>query len=158
MNLALDMEHEDLTHLVDLLLWLETVGATHAVENHRDEDRLEARRLLENLRQSIGETSRWIAADTIFHSAIVGMSGNPLLASIFEGVHTTLISYEYEPWVQNDAVPSWLYENEADHELAVHEPMVEALESGDRDAMVAAVKLHNDAVRLHLSLRRAPQG
>lgn len=152
-NLMLELDHDKVDHLVALRLWLETIGVREAVENGTDDDIRTAREALDRLRRSVGSTSTWIAADTIFHATIVGLSGNPFLTSIYEGVHTTLMGHEFQPWVENNAVPAWLEPSQAEPQMAIHAPIVEAIERRDAEAAAEAVRRHNDAMREHLEDR-----
>jgi GntR family transcriptional repressor for pyruvate dehydrogenase complex len=143
--------------LADLRFWLETLGVRETAD-HAGPDSLDlARAALERLRASVGATSAWIAADTIFHSTIVGMAGNPYLTSIYESMHTAVISYEYRPWVENDMVPEWLRPEHAEAAIALHEPIVAALEAGDAQAAVLAVRNHHQATLQHLLSQRSAQ-
>ncbi len=149
----LDVTEDNLEHLVQLRLWLETLGVGQAIENRSDDGIAQAKAALEHLAQSMGETSRWMAADTVFHATLVGLAGNPFLTSIYESVHTKLISYEYQHWVENDRVPRWLEPSESAAQLALHAPIVEAIERADPGAAVTAVRVHNDVMREHLMSR-----
>jgi GntR family transcriptional regulator, transcriptional repressor for pyruvate dehydrogenase complex len=156
-NLMLELDSGSVSSLADLRFWLETLGVRETA-HHAGADRLRlARAALERLRASVGATSAWIAADTIFHSTIVGMAGNPFLTSIYESVHTAVISYEYRPWVENDTVPDWLRPEQADAQIALHEPIVAALEAGDADAAVCAVRHHHQAMLDHLGSQRSAE-
>jgi GntR family transcriptional regulator, transcriptional repressor for pyruvate dehydrogenase complex len=156
-NPMLELDRNSLSSLADLRLWLETLGVRQTAD-HVGADGLHlARAALERLRASVGATSAWIAADTIFHSTVVGMSGNPYLASIYESVHTAVISYEYRSWVENDTVPDWLRPDQAAAAIALHEPIVAALEAGDTEAAVLAVRKHDRAMLEHLMGRWSAQ-
>ncbi|MDT7617563.1 MAG: GntR family transcriptional regulator, transcriptional repressor for pyruvate dehydrogenase complex [Pseudonocardiales bacterium] len=153
-NLMLELDGKSVARLAELRLWLETLGAREAAERIDDEaELLRARTALERLRASAGETSTWIAADTIFHATIVGLAGNPYLTSIYEGVHNALISFEYRPWVENDEVPHWLRPEEAAAQVALHEPIVAGIESRDPEATTRAVLHHHKAMLRHLGSR-----
>jgi GntR family transcriptional repressor for pyruvate dehydrogenase complex len=156
-NLMLELDSSSASSLADLRVWLETLGVRETAD-HVGADSLHlARTALERLRASVGTTSAWIAADTIFHSTIVGMAGNPYLTSIYESVHTAVISYEHRPWVENDTVPDWLRPEQAEAAIALHEPIVAALEAGDAQAAVLAVRNHHEAMLEHLLSQRSAQ-
>lgn len=149
-DLMLELEAGSVSSLADFRFWLETLGVRESGADAGPDTTRLARAALERLRTSMGETSSWIAADTIFHSTVVGMSGNPYLASIYESVHTAVISYEYRPWVENNDVPGWLRPDQAEQQIALHEPIVAAIEAGDTEAAVHAVRHHHEAMLAHL--------
>ncbi|HEY3710191.1 MAG TPA: FadR/GntR family transcriptional regulator [Amycolatopsis sp.] len=147
-GLMLELETGSVSSLADFRFWLETLGVR---ESAAGVDRVHlARAAMEKLRTSTGEASTWIAADTIFHSTIVSLAGNPYLTSVYESVHTAVISCEYRPWVENNDVPGWLSPEQAEQQIALHEPIVAAIEAGDTEAAVRAVRNHHLAMLQHL--------
>jgi GntR family transcriptional repressor for pyruvate dehydrogenase complex len=149
-DLMLELKAGSISSLADFRFWLETLGVRESVAGVGPDSTRLARTALERLRTSVGETSAWIAADTIFHSAVVSLAGNPYLTSVYESVHTAVISYEYRPWVDNNDVPDWLRPDQAEQQFALHEPIVDAIEAGDIEAAVAAVRHHHVAMLQHL--------
>ncbi|MGW6454529.1 FadR/GntR family transcriptional regulator [Streptomyces sp. NPDC055078] len=163
-GLMLDLDRESVPHLARLRLWLETVGVQEAVRavrtarratrpDPRAADLADVRAAFARLRESVGNVSAWIAADTVFHATIVRRSGNPFLASIYESVHTAVIRYEYEPWIRSQDMPPWLAPGEAERLLAVHEPIMNAIESADERAALEAVRRHHDLIMTNLETR-----
>ncbi|TCJ38080.1 FadR/GntR family transcriptional regulator [Parafrankia sp. BMG5.11] len=144
---------DNLEHLVELRLWLENLAIQQAIDRSTDTGLREARRALARLADSVGETSTWIAADTVFHATLVELAANPVLTALYEQVHTSLLEYEYQHWVENDRVPRWLAPSQAEAQLALHAPIVEALERADPEAALIAVRRHNDVMREHLLSR-----
>jgi GntR family transcriptional repressor for pyruvate dehydrogenase complex len=126
-----------------------------AARRGTEADLVRLRDSLRRLAASVGGTSTWIAADTVFHATVVGMSHNPFLTAIYESTHTAVIRHEYQRWVENDEVPSWLRPDGADAQLAIHEPIVAALEAGDLASAQAAVLRHNEVMRQHLDSAEA---
>ncbi|MFI1014937.1 FadR/GntR family transcriptional regulator [Streptomyces sp. NPDC020965] len=155
-GLMLDLDRESIPHLARLRLWLETTGVQEAVRAAADgtaPDPADVRAAFARLRESAGNVSAWIAADTVFHATIVRRSGNPFLASIYESVHTAVIRYEYEPWIRSQSVPPWLAPGEAEKLLAVHEPIMAAIEAADEPAALLAVRRHHDTVMANIGTR-----
>ncbi len=148
-----ELERDNVAQLVELRQWLEQLGVQEATTRRTADDLARVRESLRRLADSVGETSTWIAADTVFHATVVGVSGNPFLTAIYESVHTAVLRYEYRSWVDRDEVPRWLRPNAAEGQLALHEPIVTALEAGDIDAALAAVARHNAVMRQHLDSR-----
>ena len=155
LNLLFELERENVASLVELRLWLEQLGVREAARRGSPADMVRLRDSLARLAASVGETSTWIAADTVFHATVVGLSNNPFLTAIYESTHTAVIRYEYQRWVDDDEVPTWLRPDAAGSQLAIHEPIVAALEAGDVDAAQAAVLRHNEVMRQHLDSAEA---
>jgi GntR family transcriptional repressor for pyruvate dehydrogenase complex len=150
-NLMLDLNRESVQHLGDLRLWLETTGVTQAIERGTQTEVEEGEKALEQLRDSAGDTASWMSADTLFHSTLVRASHNPYLASIFEGVHATLIDYEYQSWVSSGVIPKWLRSNQAVALTALHEPILQAVKDRNEEAGRIAVLHHHYVMAQHLA-------
>jgi GntR family transcriptional repressor for pyruvate dehydrogenase complex len=156
-NLMLELNQESVTHLGDLRLWLETTGVTQAIDRGTELEIEEGEKALEQLRNSAGDTASWMSADTRFHSTLVRASHNPYLASIFEGVHATLIDYEYQSWVTSGVVPKWLRSSQAVALTALHEPILQAVKDRDEEAGKIAVLRHHYEMAQHLAASHGPQ-
>jgi GntR family transcriptional repressor for pyruvate dehydrogenase complex len=150
-DLMLGLNQESVAHLADLRLWLETAGVHEATERSTAEDLAAGDAALERLRASVGATASWMSADTQFHATLVRASHNPYLASIFEGVHTTLINYEYREWIASGTVPQWLGPRHASALTALHEPILRAVRERDLEAGRRAVEHHHHAMEEHLA-------
>ncbi|ADZ70874.1 FadR/GntR family transcriptional regulator [Polymorphum gilvum] len=149
-NLMLDLDRDSVHHLNDLRLWLETMGIVQAIERGTDAEIAEGEAALEVLKDSIGDISAWMSADTHFHATLVRASHNPYLASIFESVHATLIEYEYRAWVDKGTVPKWLRKTEAAAVTALHEPILQAFKERNEEAGRIAVLHHHYVMAQHL--------
>lgn len=155
LNLMIDLNPESVDELAELRYWLERVGAREALDRMGPHDLDSIEHALERLGETAGQTSAWIAADTVFHAAIVRSAGNPYLAAIYESVHSAVISINYEAWVERELVPSWLLDVNFDASLALHRDMLDALRTRDRAALERATETHHAALIDHLH-RRAP--
>ena len=155
MDLMLGVNVESVAHLADLRLWLEDAGVRAGVHQRTPEDLDLAQVALERLRASAASTASWLSADTAFHVALVGASHNPYLTSIFEGVHKTLMNYEYRHWVASGTVPAWLGRANAASLIALHEPILVAVRSRDEARANAAVQVHHRAMQDHLARSQA---
>jgi GntR family transcriptional regulator, transcriptional repressor for pyruvate dehydrogenase complex len=151
MNLILGLNHESVEHLANLRLWLEESGVHQAIEHATSEDLAAGETALARLRDSAGTTASWMSADTQFHATLVRASKNPYLSSIFEGVHTTLINYEYRQWIASGTTPGWLGRGQAASLISLHEPILAALRERDVDAGHLAVAHHHHAMAEHLA-------
>lgn len=155
-NLMLDLEGDSIAHLTDLRLSLELLGVTKAVENVEDRDFTTVTDALEALRESTGETADWIRADTRFHVEVIRLSGNPYLTSIFESVHSALITNQYQRWIEDESVPDWLSPAKADEQVQLHEPILEAIRNRDSEWARLAVYHHHRKMTEHLAGAEQP--
>ncbi|GII94286.1 FadR/GntR family transcriptional regulator [Sinosporangium siamense] len=157
-SLMLDLDRESVADLAELRLWLESIGVQEAIRREPAGGLDEVRVAFNRLKESVGSsTSAWIAADTVFHAAVVRRSGNPFLTSIYESVHLAVIRYEHDPWIQTERVPAWLKPNVAGKLIAIHEPIMNALEEGDEEAALAAVRHHHEVMMEHVKRRHSPR-
>jgi GntR family transcriptional regulator, transcriptional repressor for pyruvate dehydrogenase complex len=150
-GLMLDLDQKSVRHLSELRLWLETNGIERAIERGTPDEIAAGEAALRQLRSSAGNVAAWVSADTLFHSTLVRASQNPYLASIFESVHVTLINYEYQAWIEMGTVPAWLQKSEAEALNALHEPILDAVRSGDTAMGVRAVLRHHEVMAQHLA-------
>lgn len=139
----------NLNQLLELRLWLEGLGVREAILGG-ESDVANARAALHRLAASVGETSTWIAADTLFHATVVGLAGNPILTRLYEQTHQSLLEYQYRAWVDRELKPAWLAPESADEHIALHAPIVDALEARDLVGAADAVQRHHDAMHHHL--------
>ena len=150
-DLMLGLNQESVEHLADLRLWLEESGVHGAIERGTADDLAAGEAALERLRESTGSTASWMSADTQFHATVVRASHNPYLASIFEGVHATLINYEYREWIASGTVPAWLGRHQVVALTGLHEPILRAVRERDVEAGRLAVLRHHHAMAEHLA-------
>lgn len=151
-SLMLDLDQGTVEDLAELRLWLETLGAARAAE--RAAPGREADEALRRLGQSTGSASAWIAADTLFHAAVVSAAGNPYLTAVYESVHTAVLSHEYEQWVRTDTEPAWLAPDQAPGLIELHRGIQRAVAAGDAAAARSAVRRHHEVMLLHLAAAR----
>ena len=156
-NLMLDLDEESISHLSQLRLWLETRGVQEAASREPDLTRDEHAQIvtaLERLRAAAGSPSEWIAADTVFHATLVRSSGNPYLGALYESVHTAILSFEFNNWVQTESVPAWLRNSNPREQMDLHEPIARAVMSRDAEAAQEAVLRHHAVMLEHLEATR----
>jgi GntR family transcriptional repressor for pyruvate dehydrogenase complex len=156
-NLMLDLDEHSLSHLMQLRLWLETLGVEHAAARQPPLDGTEADAILaalDRLGAAAGDSSKWIAADTVFHATVVRSADNPYLGAMYESVHTAVLSYEFKYWVEAESVPAWLRRATAADQVALHEPIARAVIDRDPEAARAAVLKHHEIMSEHLATAR----
>jgi GntR family transcriptional regulator, transcriptional repressor for pyruvate dehydrogenase complex len=161
-NLMLDLNERSVSDLMQLRLWLETLGVEHAAAREpalRDSEVDAILAALDGLSTAAGDASKWIAQDTVFHATIVRSADNPYLAALYESVHTAVLSYEFKYWVETESVPAWLRHTNAAEQIALHEPIARAVIERDAEAARAAVLKHHDVMSQHLeAARRSARG
>ena len=152
-NLMLDQDGGSVADLMQLRLWLETLGVEAAAG--RDPAASEIAAIdssLTRLVAAAGDAPAWIAADTVFHAAVVRASGNAYLAALYESVHTAILGYEFRHWVEQDAVPDWLARADPEAQLHLHEPIARAVAARDQAAGRQAVLAHHEVMLDHLGI------
>lgn len=137
--------------LAQVRLWLERAGASEALTSAGPRELEVVEAALRRLRDSIGRTSAWIAADTVFHASVVRAAGNPYLSALYESVHTAVISTGFDRWVRHDEVPDWLAPEHAQAQLDLHMPILESLRDRDEPALLAAIAAHHEVMLEHLT-------
>ena len=156
-NLMLDLDQPSVGHLVQLRLWLETLGVREAAARDPALDEAAAEDImgaLGHLRDVTGVTSESIVADTVFHATVVRSAGNPYLAAMYESVHSAVLSYQLKAWVDTESEPPWLRDGEAGRQWALHEPIAAAVIARDGEAASAAVLRHHEAMAEHVAAAR----
>lgn len=152
-HLMMDLHHGSLEHLCELRLWLETGGALGALGRSEDAERLVAG-LDASLARLAGceSVSSFVAADTNFHALLVAGAQNPYLTTMYESVHTAILSVEYARWVDVDDAPAWSRSPAAESHLRLHRSVVDALRTSDVGAMHAALRRHHESMLDHLGI------
>jgi GntR family transcriptional repressor for pyruvate dehydrogenase complex len=81
---------------------------------------------------------------------------------MYEGVHTAVLSHEYEHWVRTETEPAWLAPSGASALLDLHRAIYEAVAASDAEAARTAVLRHHHVMLEHLAVAReqpvAPPG
>ena len=149
-GLMLDLDHGSLDDLAELRLWLETLGAVHAA----GETTAELDGALHRLAGATGSVAAWIAADTVFHANVVRAAGNAYLTAVYEGVHTAVLSREYEHWVRTETEPAWLAGPGSGVLLDLHQAIYDAVAGGEAEAARTAVLRHHEVMLEHLMVAR----
>jgi GntR family transcriptional repressor for pyruvate dehydrogenase complex len=165
-NLMLDLDRDSAGHLIALRLWLETIGVGEAAARRaapgpgsrpgpgHDADTSDGAAIdaaLRRLRDATGTTSELVAADTVFHAAVVRAAGNPYLTAIYESVHSAVLSCQLRDWVDTDSAPLWLRHGGPEQQWALHEPIAAAVLAGDAEAAREAVRRHHEVMLTHLA-------
>ncbi len=156
-NLMLDLDNKSIDDLMQLRLWLETIGVEQAAGLPNGPDEVEIAVLTDALNRlglASRTTSQWIASDTVFHAAIVGVAGNSFLTALYESVHTAVLTYEYDEWLQTASEPAWLRETAPQTHIDLHEPILKAVLRRKPAQARAAVRVHHEVMVRHLQESR----
>lgn len=153
MDLIVRSEEESLEAIAQLRFWLESVGATHAIRVVDTSDLAEIEHAFTRLESSTGSTSEWVAADAIFHASVVRAAGNPFLGPLYEAVHTSMVSELYGEWIESEIPPTWLDNDNRQHQVDLHRPILDAVRARDEEAIHKALRLHHESVLSHLHSR-----
>lgn len=151
-DLMLDLREGSLAHLCELRLWLETIGAVEAARRGDGGLGQQLTDALDRLVASEGNPSSLVAADTNFHALVVAGAGNPYLATLYESVHTVVVTAEFERWIRTDEPPSWLGDRQGAAHDRLHRPILDAVTSGDEAAVRRALQVHHEALLDHLTI------
>ncbi|MFD9740698.1 FadR/GntR family transcriptional regulator [Umezawaea sp. NPDC059074] len=143
------LEPDSVDEMVKLRYLLEQ-GAVSDILSAESLDTTALEEALARLRRARGSAPEWIAADTNFHVELIRLAGNRYLTSLFESAHGAVVGKAYERWIAANELPKWLKGAEFEKQIALHEPVVAALRAGDRDALLAALKTHQDALVAHM--------
>jgi GntR family transcriptional repressor for pyruvate dehydrogenase complex len=160
-SLMLDLDQHSVDHLMQLRLWLETLGVREAAARQPALAAAEEQEILaalNRLRGAADRTSELIAADTVFHALIVRSVGNPYLAAMYESVHSAVLAYELKAWVDTESDPPWLRDSGAGEQVALHEPIAAAVIGRDGEAAYAAVLAHHQKMAEHVAAARSWHG
>lgn len=156
-DLMLDLDAASLDHLMELRLFLETFGVQKGAARAgaiSAGERSEIDAVLERLQAATGKPAEWIAADTIFHATLVRSCGNPYVGSIYESVHTAIVTYELNTWVRREELPAWLRVENLAEQMVLHAPIANAVLRGDPVAAGRAVLHHHELMLEHLRAAR----
>lgn len=149
-----DLDQGSLDDLAELRLWLETLGAVHATERGPAAPPEQLHGALQRLAGATGSVAAWIAADTVFHANVVRAAGNAYLTALYEGVHTAVLSRQYEHWVRTETEPAWLAGPGSSVPLNLHQAIYDAVATGDAEAARTAVLRHHEVMLEHLRMAR----
>lgn len=154
LDLLVQTHDGDPEEIAELRYWLETVGATRALERIDDRELDELEAMLERMEASRGRLSAWVVADAEFHAALVRAAGNSYLATLFESVHAAVTNVTYSAWVAKDRAPRWFL-REFSGQMDLHRAILSALQGRDEPLLVRAIDGHQRALIDHLQQRDA---
>lgn len=123
-----------LDHLKDARLFFERGMARQAAVKAKAADIVTLNRLVASQKALLGgDPALFIQADMEFHTAIAGISGNPIFAAVSESMLGWLKHYHTELLI---------WSGKETFTLAEHEAIVATIEAGDPEAADAAMAHH----------------
>lgn len=134
-RLLLSTSPEDLEHLKEARRMFELGMVRVAVERADNKDIVDLRRLVDRQRAELSNANAFIRADMDFHQRIAGISGNPIFIGLSQSMLGWLFTYHTE-------LLHW--SGKENTTLREHEEIVTAIEAGDADRAVAAMRAHLD--------------
>lgn len=124
-----------LDDLLEARYYLETQLTGLAAERRTEDQLAELRAIIARMRDAREDFDAYVEADIAFHLQLAEMSGNSVLASVLNNVGSLL-----RAWASRVIRTA----GETETSLAMHEPILEAVEAGDADAARAAMTAHMD--------------
>jgi GntR family transcriptional regulator, sialic acid-inducible nan operon repressor len=127
-----------LEHLKSARIFFERGMAREAAAKADADGIARLRQLLVLQRQALGNSDAFIDADMQFHTAIAGMSGNPIYTAVSEAMLSWLKEYHSEMLI---------WSGKETFTLSEHKEIVACIEAGDPDAAEAAMVKHLERSR-----------
>lgn len=122
-----------LEELKEARLWMEVALVRVAAGNAMPRDLEALASLVDDLRRSRGDPSRFLAADMAFHAALADLCGNAMVAAVLRGMLDWLSRFKQELVSAPGAEQATIEE---------HERIVRAVAAGDAEEAAAAMADH----------------
>ena len=150
MHLLVRSSEEPLQSVAEVRYLLESGAASRVHEVAGPEEIKEIEEAFARLEAATDSTSGWVAADHLFHAAVVRAAGNAYLEALYEAVHTSMVSVLYGRWVEREISPIWLVGANRLKQLDLHRPIVEAVRARDSEQLALALSSHHQAILEHI--------
>lgn len=150
MHLLVRSSQEPLQSVAEVRFLLESGAASRVHEVAGQEEITDIEQAFARLEAATGSTSGWVAADHLFHAAVVRAGGNAYLEALYEAVHTSMVSVLYGRWVEREISPTWLVGTNRFKQLDLHRPIVEAVRVRDSEQLGLALSNHHQAILEHI--------
>lgn len=144
------LEQPYLSDLVEARERIEPIVAELAAERRSEEDVETLRALVEEMAAATDDVDRYVDADTAFHLMLAKAAGNAVFQNQLSGIRELL-----RTWAKNVLEAA----GETESSLAVHRPILEAVERGDAAAARLAMTAHMERAgkRLRVALENHPK-
>lgn len=150
MHLLVRSREESLASVAEVRFLLEQGAAGHVAETLDQETVRRIEEAFERLETATESTSEWVAADHLFHVAVVSTGSNAYLEALYEAVHTSMVSVLYGRWVEREVPPGWLIGENREKQIDLHRPIVEAVRARDAEKLAVALTNHHHAILTHI--------
>ncbi len=137
-QIMLSQSAESLEHLKSARIFFERGMVREAALKATDNDLNILRATLDDQRKSLGDATRFMAADMCFHSQIAAISKNPIFTAVSEAMLGWLKIYHSEMLI---------WTGKEKFTLAEHEEIISHLAANDADAAEAAMIRHLERSR-----------
>lgn len=148
-ELMLELEPDSVSQLADFRYWMEQSLVADDTVPRVDAERLASG--LRSLASSRDHLETWIEADADFHVSLVAATRNRYIHSTYEMAHRRILSISYADWIERGAVPSWLKGEGWQAQVDLHERILEAAVTRDRDRLIETLRAHQTQLMQHLS-------
>lgn len=140
---VLSKDFESWEQLMDVREALELLCARTAARNRSPADIQQLRRIVDDMERTINEPDEYSAQDINFHIALAAGTENPYLRYIIESVRRSLVEVliGLREKLPKEVIP---------HVQLSHVRIVDAVEAGDAEAAVEAMRTHFEIVRANL--------
>ncbi len=137
-KIMLSQSADSLEHLKSARIFFERGMAREAAQRATTSDIDDLRAIIEQQRQSLGQSEEFIAADMEFHTRIAQISGNPIFAAVSEAMLAWLKAYHTEMLI---------WTGKENFTLVEHEEIVDRLAANDPDGAEMAILKHLERSR-----------
>ncbi|MGO4439271.1 transcriptional regulator NanR [Rhizobium sp. RAF56] len=137
-KIMLSQSADSLEHLKSARIFFERGMAREAAQRATTSDIDDLRAIIEQQRQSLGQSEEFIAADMEFHTRIAQISGNPIFAAVSEAMLAWLKAYHTEMLI---------WTGKENFTLVEHEEIVDRLAANDPDGSEMAILKHLERSR-----------
>jgi GntR family transcriptional repressor for pyruvate dehydrogenase complex len=127
------LEQPHLVDLVEARERIEPIVAELAAKRRSERDLEDLRELVERMAASTDDIDRYVDADTAFHHRLAEAAGNVVFRNELSGIRTLL-----RVWATRVLEAA----GETESSLAMHRPILEAVERGDTAAAKRAMEAH----------------
>lgn len=144
------LEEPNVVDLIEAREYVEVVVAGLAAERRDERDLEDLRKLVDTMGASLDDIDRYIDADAAFHLRLAETADNEVFKNILGNIRSLL-----RAWAKQVLEAA----GETESSLAMHLPIMEAVERGDRDAASQAMGAHMERAsrRLRDALGASPE-
>ena len=148
-DLMIDLEPGSVGQLADFRYWIEQSLLRDGGIPEFDQEEMKTG--FDDLARSRGRLEPWIEADARFHVALVAATENRYLRATYETAHRKILSISYSDWLERGSVPAWLRGSRWQHQIDLHQAILDASLAGRPQDLAAALQAHQIELISHLA-------